>query len=148
MAKKIDEALSPVVEQEIVKDFCEQNEQIRAKTVSQRGQKTYIFPCTDKDYYFPLINDVDRFRSEVVDNLHQHNDKTGHKSSCKDHETKKYRLSGFRKNSRKTITSGGKKETFPIRVVECVVCGQRFSLLPSFLPREKRYGIDIIENVC
>jgi hypothetical protein len=33
-------------------------------------------------------------------------------------------------------------------MIECKECGQRFSLLPSFLPREKNYGMDTIGIVC
>jgi hypothetical protein len=42
----------------------------------------------------------------------------------------------------------GKQETFEIRMVRCETCGQRFSLLPSFLPREKNFDIDVIGNLC
>ncbi len=72
---------------------------------------------------------------------------TGHKASCKG--PKKYKLCGFRKNPRKTIMEGGgKQETFEIRMIQCNCCGQRFSLVPSFLPREKNFGIEVIANVC
>ena len=39
---------------------------------------------------------------------------------------------------------GGHKEEFRIRMVECSDCGQKFSLLPSFIPREKHFSIDMI----
>jgi hypothetical protein len=42
----------------------------------------------------------------------------------------------------------GKRETFAIRMVRCENCGQKFSLLPSFLPREKNFDIDVIGSVC
>jgi len=72
---------------------------------------------------------------------------TGHKPSCK--VPKKYKLCGFRKNQRKTIMEGGRKqETFKIRMIQCTNCGQKFSLVPGFLPREKNFGIEIIANVC
>ena len=147
MAEGLDEALAALFEREVVKPFCEQIEQIKANVVSQRGEKTYIFPCADIDAYLDVINDPGRFRNEVINKLHERY-QTGHKPSCHCHGKKKYRLCGFRKNARKTITSAGKKEIFPIRMIECSDCGQRFSLLPSFLPREKHYGMDIIENVC
>jgi hypothetical protein len=41
---------------------------------------------------------------------------------------------------------GGKKEIYPIRMVQCLECSAEFSLLPGFLPREKHFGIDIIGN--
>ncbi len=43
---------------------------------------------------------------------------------------------------------GGKQETFKIRMIQCKNCGQKFSLVPSFLPREKNFGIEVIANVC
>jgi len=42
----------------------------------------------------------------------------------------------------------GKQEIFQICMVKCKICKQRFSLLPSFLPREKNFGIEIIADVC
>ena len=42
---------------------------------------------------------------------------------------------------------GGHEEEFPIRMVECLTCHERFSLLPSFLPREKHFCIDMIGSV-
>jgi hypothetical protein len=57
-------------------------------------------------------------------------------------------LCGFRKNPRKTVMLTGKQETFAIRMVRCETCGQKFSLLPSFLPREKNFAIDVIAGVC
>ncbi|MCP4402575.1 MAG: hypothetical protein GY801_35370 [bacterium] len=42
---------------------------------------------------------------------------------------------------------GGKQEHFPIRMVECADCGRSFSLLPSFLAREKHVALEIIGHV-
>lgn len=114
--------------------------------VSQRGEKTYVFPCKSGENYSLLVIDKNRFMSEVVDKLCSYSHATGHKPSCK--EAKKYTLCGFRKNPRKTTMKTGKQETFEIRMVRCENCGQKFSLLPSFLPREKNFDIDIIGNVC
>ena len=114
--------------------------------ISQRGEKTYIFSWNDVKNYHSLIKDKKRFCTDVVDKLGEHVHATGHKSSCKG--PKKYVLCGFRKNSRKTIMPGGKQETFQIRMIQCKKCKQRFSLVPSFLPREKNFGIEIIGNVC
>ena len=33
-------------------------------------------------------------------------------------------------------------------MIQCTNCGQKFSLVPGFLPREKNFGIEIIANVC
>ena len=57
-------------------------------------------------------------------------------------------LCGYRENPRKTVMNTGKQDIFQIRMVKCKICKQRFSLLPSFLPREKNFGIEIIANVC
>ncbi len=42
---------------------------------------------------------------------------------------------------------GGQHEHFPIRMVACVDCGRSFSLLPSFLAREKHVALEIIGHV-
>ncbi len=113
--------------------------------VIERGRKTYIFPWSDAETYHSLINDAVNFRAEVLPRLPKGEDALGHKPDCKG--CKKYVLSGKRKNPRKTIV-GGKKETFEVRMAKCGICDQRFSLLPSFLPREKNYGLDTIGIVC
>ena len=114
--------------------------------VSQRGDNTYIFPWKDVEGYSSLIRDRKRFHAEVIEKLCEHGHLTGHKSRCRGQQG--YTLCGYRENPRKTVMSSGKKETFPIRMAQCRGCGQKFSLLPSFLPREKNFGIDIIGNVC
>ncbi len=114
-------------------------------SVSMRGNKTYIFACQDKDDYLVLINDTKRFRSEVVDKLGAYAHSTGHAPFCQSKE--KYRLRGFRSKPRKVVMEGGKQEIYPIRVIECTSCGQKFSVLPSFLPREKHFGMDMIGNI-
>ena len=114
-------------------------------SISGRGNKTYIFPWSDRVSYLFLVKNSKRFRSEVVDELKNFKHATGHKPTCKCKEN--YRLRGFRSSDRKPIVEGGKQQTFPIRMIECVDCGQRFSLLPSFLPREKHFSIDIIGRI-
>jgi len=74
-------------------------------TVSIRGRKTYIFPCSDKEYYLILVKDKIKFRSEVVNRLGDYGQFTGHKASCKG--DKGYRLRGFRQSARKPIEEGG-----------------------------------------
>jgi hypothetical protein len=113
--------------------------------LSTRGEKTYIFPYDNKEGYLPFINDKKKFKAEVVDKLGEYAHATGHKSSCRGKE--KYHLIGFRSHLRKPITEGGKQEEFPIRMVQCVNCKEKFSLVPSFLPREKHFVIDIIGTV-
>ena len=105
-----------------------------------------FFPCRSGAEYAPLIADKRRFAEQVVGPLENAPHPTGHKPSC--HGAKRYRLCGFRKNPRKTMMRTGKQETFAIRMIRCEKCGQRFSVLPSFLPREKNFEIDIIGSVC
>ncbi len=114
--------------------------------VSQRGEKSIIFPWNDTENYHCFIEDKQRFRLEVVNKLGDNTHVTGHRPSCKG--PKEYVLCGKRANPRKTIMPGGKQETFPIRMVQCKNCKQKFSLMPSFLPREKNFGIEIIGNSC
>jgi hypothetical protein len=40
-----------------------------------------------------------------------------------------------------------KKHKYEIRMGKCKSCGEKFSFLPSFLPREKYFGIEIIGNL-
>ena len=112
--------------------------------VSRRGEKTYVFPWSEAATYIDIVNDKDRFKNEILKHLSRHVHETGHKKTCKGQ--KSYKLCGFRTNPRRTVMQDGKKE-LPIRIVVCKNCGARFSLLPSFLPREKNFGIDIIGNV-
>jgi hypothetical protein len=114
-------------------------------SVSQRGDKTYIFVCANKEDYMSIVNNPARFRTEVVNKLSKYSHITGHKPSCKG--VKGYNLIGFRQHNRKTIMNGGCQEELPIRMIQCKDCGEKFSLLPSFLPREKHFGIDIIGHV-
>lgn len=149
--KKSDEEeteISIELEKALFRAFEEHCFQVHDKKVkaslSTRGEKSYVFPCPHKDDYLPLVPDKKRFYSEVVEKLGEHVHETGHKDSCKGPE---YRLRGFRQNNRKTVMPGGHQEEFPIRMIECVNCKERFSLLPSFLPREKHFCIDMIGNV-
>ena len=43
--------------------------------------------------------------------------------------------------------SGGEKREFQIHMIQCKKCKQKFSLVPSFLPREKNFSIEIIGHV-
>ena len=121
------------------------DEQKPKPAVSERGRKTYIFPCSDKEYYLILVKDKMKFRTEVVNRLGDYGQFRGHKASCKGDPG--YRLRGFRQSARKPIEEGGKQGCYPIRMVECCCCGEKFSILPSFLPREKNHSINIIGNV-
>jgi len=142
IAVELERAVSAAVDEIVVKKFTEKINNI----VSQRGEKTYVFPCKSGEEYSILVRDKKRFISEVVDKLDIYSHPTGHKPSCSG--VNKYTLCGFRKNPRKTRTKTGKQEVFDIRMVRCECCRQKFSLLPSFLPREKNFDIDIIGNVC
>ncbi len=127
------------------KHCSEEHEKLIKSLLSKRGEKTNIFPCSDREYYLNIIHDKQKFKAEVIDKLVDNNHSTGHSSECTGE--KKYRLRGFRQSPRKTIVEGGEQKTFPIRIIECVNCNQKFSLLPSFLPREKHFCIDIIGNI-
>ena len=113
--------------------------------ISKRGDQTYIFPYDDIQNYDALVKDNKEFRVQVLDRLDEYAHHTGHKPTCSG--PKEYILFGSRGNPRETIMSGGKKKIFPIRMIQCKKCKQKFSLVPSFLPREKNFGIEIIGHV-
>ena len=50
--------------------------------VSSRGEKSYIFPWSDRLTYPDFVNDRNRFKAEVVERLSEYSHATGHKSSC------------------------------------------------------------------
>jgi len=113
--------------------------------ISKRGGQTYIFPWKDKETYLDFVKDRKRFHIEVLDKLDEYTHHTGHEPDCSG--PKEYHLYGYRKNPRNTIMNGGQQETYQIRMIRCKNCKKRFSLVPSFLPREKNFGIEIIGNV-
>jgi len=137
------------IEKALIESFgrhcLERHEQSRHNRVSQRGEKTLIFPWCDPDKYHDFAADRKLFRAEVVNKLGEHAHMTGHKPWCRCR--KKYEMCGYRPIPRKTVMPGGKKQEFKIRMIRCSCCGQKFSLLPSFLPREKNFSIDIIGQV-
>lgn len=142
IAKGLEKGVSAALSKDIVKGFIAKIKNL----VSQRGEKTYVFPCKGAAQYAALMADKQRFVDEVLAKLGRYAHPTGHKPGCQG--ARQYRLCGFRKNPRKTMTQTGTQETFPIRMVRCAKCGQKFSLLPSFLPREKNFVIDVIGSVC
>jgi len=114
------------------------------RNVSSRGEKTIIFPFNDCDNYEDIATDRKRFKKEILENLcteHQ----TGHKKCCKG--KKSYSLVGFRPKPRKSIMKDNLQHVYPIRMGKCKICGEKFSFLPSFLPREKHFGIEIIGSM-
>ena len=111
---------------------------------TERGEKTIIFPWHDQDGYEEFVEDSSRFKSFIMQYLKKNNHITGHKSDCTDHTG--YRLCGFRSKQRKTRTTDGKKK-FRIRLVQCLNCRQKFSIVPSFLPREKHFSLNIMGQV-
>ncbi len=147
---KFDSEISNELEKALINSFendcVKKRECRRGCLVSQRGEKSYIFPWSDWEQYNELVSDKKKFKNEVVKELSNNNKHaTGHKLGCKCR--KNYIMRGFRKEPRKIVMPGGKKHEFPIRMVQCTECGQRFSLLPSFIPREKHFSIDIIGQV-
>ncbi len=142
----ISESIKKALAESFAETCSKNHEQHRNKRVlSQRGSKTIIFPWDVSKTYLEMVCNKNRFRSEVVEELKNYQHNIGHKLDCKCRGG--YKMKGFRKNPRKTIVPGGHQEEFPIRMVECCDCGQRFSLLPSFIPREKHFSIDIIGNI-
>jgi hypothetical protein len=131
--------------QKAFENYCIKKRKKKGVPLSGRGEKTYIFPCAQKEEYLSLVNDKRRFRSEVVEKLIDYTHTTGHKPSCRG--PKRYNLLGFRQHKRGPKMETGQQEWFAIRMVECKNCNERFSLLPSFLPREKHFAIDVIGQV-
>ena len=115
------------------------------RAVSQRGDQTYIFPWSHSEGYVDLVEDRTRFRREVVEQPGNFPHETGHKACCQG--AKHYKLIGFRPQPRLIRLPGGRQEAFPIRMMQCTICGTKFSLLPSFLAREKHFALDIIGHV-
>ncbi len=111
------------------------------RIASDRGEKTYIFPWADPDGYVELAGDRKKFKAAVAVFPEKNAHATGHKPHCRD--ASGYRLCGFRHKPRITFSVKGKRE-FPIRMVRCSSGGQRFSLVPSFLPREWHYHLNIL----
>jgi hypothetical protein len=132
--------------QKAFEEYCTKSHERRINIpLSQRGEKTYIFPWADKKKYMLIVRDKKKFRIEVVEKFNKCFHTTGHKPSCVG--PKRYHLIGYRKYDRKPVMAGRAVEQFPIRMIQCVECEQKFSLLPSFLPREKHYSIDLIAHV-
>lgn len=141
----IAEGIKKAIVESFEKHCLKKYESSRREFVSQRGEKSKIFPWKDPEKYDEIVEDRKRFLCEVVDRLENYKHTTGHKPGCKCQNA--YKLCGFRSQPRKTVMPGGHKKEYRIRMVECTGCGQKFSLLPSFIPREKHFSIDIIGNV-
>ena len=124
-----------------------EHERNRSASVSGRGDKSKIFPWDDPETYDDFEKDRKLFKKVVLDNLdkYPHAD-IGHRPGCK-RKDRKYHLRGYRSKPRKPIMPGSKQNEKNIRMAECINCKQRFSLLPSFLPREKHYSIELIGNL-
>jgi len=132
--------------QKVFEEYFTQKHEKRVKVlISGRGDKTYIFPWVNQEEYQDFVLDPERFRREVVDKLSEYAHATGHSPTCKG--SKGYKIIGFRSNDRKIIMSTGEQKLFSIRMVQCQECDEKFSLLPSFLPREKHFAIDVIGQV-
>lgn len=143
---QIGDSIKKALSESFEKSFSEAKKRRQREVVlSPRGEKSFIFPWKNSTTYHDLVDDPNRFRREVVNNLKHYQHGSGHKSGCKCRGI--YKMKGFRSHPRKTVVPGGHRESFRIRMVVCSDCGQRFSLLPSFIPREKHYAIDIIGNV-
>jgi hypothetical protein len=137
--------LEKALQEAFKKHFIKKHEERVAFSLSTRGDKTYIFACASKEEYLGLISDPQRFKLEVVDKLSEYAHATGHEPGCK--KCKGYNLKGFRSKNRKPIIVGRKQMDLPIRMVQCKECKAIFSMLPSFLPREKHFTLDIIGHI-
>ncbi len=115
-------------------------------SVSQRGDHSCIFPWAQPEGYAELVSDKKRFKHEVVEKLEEYGHTNGHAASCP--HSGHFILKGFRRDPRKTVMKGGEQKPFPIRMVQCADCGETFSLIPSFLAREKHFALDIIGHVA
>ncbi len=113
--------------------------------VSQRGERTIVFPCGQLTGYHEMVRDARRFRHDVLEPLEQLMQKQGHGPCC--HASPHYKLIGYRAQSRKPVVSGGQQVEVPIRMIQCTTCDAKFSLLPSFLAREKHVALDIIGHI-
>ncbi len=136
------------LEQGVLRSFDQtiiQNLKNLEDLLSKRGGQTYLFPWRDKETYPAFVKDKKRFHTEVLDKLDEYTHHTGHESGCSG--PKEYILFGCRTNPRNTIMNGGEQEIYQIRMIRCKNCKKRFSLVPSFLPREKNFAIEIIGNV-
>ncbi|ETR71697.1 MAG: hypothetical protein OMM_07945 [Candidatus Magnetoglobus multicellularis str. Araruama] len=91
-----------------------------------------------------MIYNGARFKKEILEKLSAEH-QTGHKKNCS--QKNSFQLRGFRSSPRNTKMKDGKKREFQIRLGKCKCCGETFSFLPSFLPREKHFGIEIIGNI-
>ena len=140
----ISEQMENFVQQSFKEHMGKEIKEKEKYSQSSRGEKTIVFPCSDPDEYKRIISDRKIFKEEVLNKLssvHQ----TGHKESCKGE--KKYTLAGYRSNNRKSKMKDNFQHDYLIRMGKCVNCGEKFSFLPSFLPREKHFCIDIIGSV-
>ena len=121
-------------------------EQQVSVSVSPRGDHSCIFPWAQLEGYAELVSDKRRFKHEVVEKLEEYGHTTGHTASCP--HSGRYILKGCRRDPRKPVMKGGEQKPFPIRMVQCADCGETFSLIPSFLAREKHFALDIIGHAA
>jgi hypothetical protein len=113
---------------------------------AQRGEHSCIFPWAQPEGYAELVSEKRRFKHDVVEKLEKYGHMSGHAASCP--HSGRYILKGFRRDPRKPVMKGAEQETFPLRMVQCVDCGETFSLIPSFLAREKHFALDIIGHAA
>ena len=112
--------------------------------VSQRGEHSVVFPWAQVTGYTDLVQDAARFRREVLEPLERRLQQSGRHLCC---QAPHYTLAGSRSQARKPLVVGGAQPEVPIRMMRCAACRARFSLLPSFLAREKHVALDIIGHV-
>jgi len=135
--------IEDTISDSILKEFKSWYEQhISKSSVRGRGKQTCIFPFMNIEKYISNITDNEWFKRNILKKLDQFVPEAGHKKNC-DKNRRSYRLKGFRPNNRKVIVPGRTVEA-PVRLVQCKECGKIFSVLPSFISREKHYSVDLI----
>jgi hypothetical protein len=128
------------------KKWCEEHiKSASVKCISGRGSQTCIFPLMDIDLYMSKISNNEWFKRKILAKIGRFVPESGHKDNC-DVSKRKYRLKGYRPNNRQVIVPGRKLDT-PVRMIQCTECKKVFSVLPSFISREKHYSINLIGRV-
>ena len=140
----ISEQMENFVAQNFEKHMGKKLKEKQKHRASSRGEKTIVFPCSSLNKYNKIITDRKIFKETVLKNL-CFAQQTSHKDTCTGENS--YTLSGFRSNVRKVKMKDDWQHDCPIRMIKCSSCGEKFSLLPSFLPREKHFSIEIIGSV-
>lgn len=138
----IEDTISDSILKEFKSWYEEHITRLSVTGISGRGKQTCIFPFMNIDKYISNIADNEWFKRNILKKLDQFVPEAGHKKKC-EQKRRNYRLKGFRPNNRKVIVPGRTLDA-PVRMIQCKECGKIFSVLPSFISREKHYSVDLI----